>query len=138
MNKKIILIILSFLFVVGATIIIGNFLSNVFHEMVIEQQSNHQTEPVKESYWRIYVECFSVLFVLITVPFILLASSANIHQKKWWKPILALEVAGLLLTLLTAPPDTMSKIIILVLWQLPVTVNLIVLRSIIRKKNNAN
>jgi hypothetical protein len=137
-NKKLILIIISFLAVVAATFILGKYFTDMLHKMAINQDPNNQFKPelIVKFYWRIYVQCFFVLFMTACSPFIFSAFSAKINKKNWWKSILVLEATGLLLIFITAPPDMISRIIIFIIWQLPVLINFASLRLIIRKKKN--
>ena len=130
MTKKIILISISLVLVVLASIVIYQFLMSLLVELANENNSGSQSVVINSNDFNflLYIQCLSFLFSLISLPIILWALADLVSKKNWLKIVLGLELVGLLLAFITAPPDMSSRLLVFVFWQLPVLVNLIILR----------
>jgi hypothetical protein len=135
-NKKWIIIFLFTLVVIVASFFVSQYvasaLENLSGDVTMDQV---KSEFSNKSYVLLYIQCFLVLFTSICLPFIWStdAIQSKINKHNWWKPILVVELTGLLMAYLTTPPDFFSTILVFILWQLPVVINLIALSRIVRK-----
>jgi len=129
-NKKLILIILSFLFIIAATFILGKCITGLMQEMVIRENPEMNGSQNVTGLWKIYVQVFFFLFAVLCLPLLL---SSFIHKKNKWNYVIVLEISGVLLAFLTAPPDMISRIILFILWQIPVVINVVVMSYLFRR-----
>lgn len=86
--------------------------------------------------WLLFFQCFSILYMLIALPFLIpfLVKTLKLNSINWWKGLLVIEIVGLILAFTLCPPDVISKMIYLIIWQAPVLVNTVVMLSIIKKE----
>lgn len=129
----------TFLFVVSfiASIVLTYFAYHMVVEWSIKQVASDpymQPEMLNELktrfHWKMFFACFFVLFFLISMPFV--TSKAfrkfRLNRENWWKGLLALEVLGIILGNFLTPPDLGSTIAFVLVWQIPVVVNMLAFR----------
>ncbi len=132
-NIQLIKIILPFIIVIVLSIWTYQFLADFSREYVIDDKIVKKVEV--HFHYKILIQCFSVFFTSISLPFLLsvFATKWQIDKSNWWKVILILEFTGLLIFVFTSPPDLFSTIMLFAAWQLPIIVNLLSLLFIINK-----
>lgn len=134
-NKKLIIALVISAAVLIASIFISSYLFSSFENVLrTDPTIQYNSQLSNSSYFSLYLQCFLILFASISLPYLfsVFALKWNINESNWWKPILVLELVGLLLAYLTTPPDLFSTILIFIIWQIPVVINLITLNVKVR------
>jgi uncharacterized membrane protein YwaF len=131
MAKKWVAIVLSFSVVIAASILVYNYLFGLFLQYAMDGPFPGQVKPEFQTTFnvKLYAQCFFFPFALVCLPFIFSAFAAKwkIGKHNLWISILVMELVVLLLTLATAPPDMISRMMFFILWQLPIGVNVLFL-----------
>jgi hypothetical protein len=117
--------------------------SIVLYQYLVAQFEQMEVIPgVKNDYpshfhYSLYFFCFTYLFALIALPFIIWVLSEKWSVKKGsiGMKLLIVEVLALILVWLLSPPDLISRILNYGMWQLPIAVNFISLIVLNRKKH---
>ena len=141
MNKKsVILLVVNCIIIATISIFVTKYLMNSFDVFLNNDSTvKFNMEDYSGFSLLIFAQCFIILFASCTLPFLfwVIAPKWKINKQNWWKPIVILEVVGLLFSYFTTPPDLLSTILMFILWQLPVVINLITLNLKIRSMKNS-
>jgi hypothetical protein len=105
------------------SMLIFNYLLDYFSSQTIA--SSIQNEFTLSSKIIMFVTCFSYCFSSLSLPFFLSVfyESLKLSSISSTKFVLFLELIGLAIAIFFFPPGLLTKIIWLVLWQLPVISN---------------
>lgn len=125
-NKQLKILLKLILPTIGSALLsmlIYSYLLDYFSSQTID--SAIQNEFTQSSKIIMFVTCFSFCLSSLSLPFFLsfFYESFKLSSISIVKFVLLLELMGVLIVILFFPPDLLSKISWLVLWQLPVVSN---------------
>jgi len=135
--KQLIITLAITLVLAIANIFVADYLFKYIESSLSSEPSIQFNSELPDGFYlSLYIKSFLILFASFSLPYLFSAYALKwkIDKSNWWKPILILELVGLLFAYLVTPPDLISTLIVFILWQFPVVVNLMVLLVTVRSK----